>query len=110
MIVDNRIELDRFDPQSIMEGMAQRLRQLRIAKHLTQELLAQRSGVTLGSVKRFELSHEISLKNLLKLAVVLEATEAFHDLFSHIKYRSIDDILKAEAVKPRKRAGHVRPR
>ncbi len=38
---------------------------------LTQGELAERSGVSLGSIKRFESSGQISLESLLKLAQIL---------------------------------------
>jgi transcriptional regulator with XRE-family HTH domain len=48
------------------------LLQKRLDKNPTQEGLAKRSGVSLGSLKRFESSGHISLESLLKLALVLE--------------------------------------
>jgi transcriptional regulator with XRE-family HTH domain len=40
--------------------------------NLTRELLANRAGISLGSLKRFENKHEIPLESLVKLAIVLE--------------------------------------
>ena len=46
-----------------------------------------------GSLKRFEDLHEISLKHLLMLAVVLDATEEFDSLFSKRQHESMDEAL-----------------
>jgi transcriptional regulator with XRE-family HTH domain len=44
--------------------------------------LAERSGVSLGSLKRFEQNGQISFENLLKLAQILGQLEAFEHLFA----------------------------
>jgi len=75
----------------------------RLELNLTQEELAQKSGVSLGSVKRFESKHEISLKHLLLIAVVLNSTEDFKNLFLQKQYRSIDEVVVKKEMK-RKRA------
>ncbi|MEO0629001.1 MAG: helix-turn-helix transcriptional regulator, partial [Bacteroidota bacterium] len=48
----------------------------------TQADLARRSGVSLGSLKRFEQSGQISLDNLLKLARILGKLEEFDRVLS----------------------------
>ena len=44
---------------------------------LTQQQLADKSGVSLGSLKRFERTGEISLSSSLKLALVLDSLKDF---------------------------------
>jgi DNA-binding XRE family transcriptional regulator len=79
-IVDNKLAdnafLEDFNVSKILEGLALRLKQRRLELNLTQNLLASRSGVSLGSLKRFENKHEISLESLVKLAIVLNETES----------------------------------
>lgn len=48
--------------------IAQRHRALRKRLNISQKEMAERSGVSLGSLKRFERSGKISLESLLKLA------------------------------------------
>ena len=95
--------LDDFNPVSIAKKLAQRLRKRRLFLNMSQKLLSEKSGVSWGSIKRFESSGEISLKNLLKLALTLDALEEFHSLFPEKEYNSIDDILKSRKQKERKR-------
>ena len=56
-------------------------RNRRIALGLTQAELAARSGVPLGTLKRFERLGEVSFSSLLALAEALDALEGFHRLF-----------------------------
>ena len=49
-----------------MQEIAERAKFRRLEQNLTQEGLALRSGVSLGSIKRFERSGEISLKSLME--------------------------------------------
>lgn len=95
--------LNDFNPEFIAQKIAKQLRVKRLSLNLTQEALAKRSGVSLGSLKRFENQGEISLKSLLFLALVLEATDEFHELFTSSEYSSIDDVIKEKEVQYRKR-------
>lgn len=63
---------------------------------MTQSELAKRSGVSLGSVRRFEQSGEISLTSLLKIASVLNALDDFEPLFSQKVYSSLEEMLEDE--------------
>ncbi len=58
-------------PYEISMQIAQRHRALRKRQKTSQKEMAERSGVSLGSLKRFERSGKISLESLLKLAHLL---------------------------------------
>ena len=90
-------------PDSLMSGIAQRVKQRRLEKGWTQNMLATKAGVSLASYRRFETSGEISLRSLVMLAFALEMTDEFENLFSRKAYQSLDDILKGEQPKQRKR-------
>ena len=51
-------------------ALAERVRNLRKRKKISQQVLSQKSGVSLGSLKRFEQTGQISLLSLTRLAVV----------------------------------------
>lgn len=95
--------LDNVSPGSIARKIAENLRQRRLSLDLTQNALAKKSGVSLGSLKRFESLGEISLKNLLLLAICLNSTDEFLSLFEQRDYQSVDDVIRAKYVKTRKR-------
>ena len=78
-------------------------RERRLAAGLTQQELAKKSGVSPGSLKRFENLHEISLKHLLMIAVALQCTEGFDRLFPPPPAQRLDDILKYQQEKKRQR-------
>ena len=78
---------------SIKNNIRDRARNKRKALKLSQEELAKRSGVSFGSVKRFESTSEISLTSLLKIAVVLESEEDFNSLFSRRNYLSLQEVI-----------------
>ena len=68
-------------------------------------MLAAKAGLSLPSYRRFESSGEISVRSLVMLAFALDMTDEFETLFSSKTYQSIDDIVKSEQTKQRKR-GH----
>jgi transcriptional regulator with XRE-family HTH domain len=103
MIADNDFILDAYNPVSIMKGIAHRVRARRLELNLTQKGLATKAGISLGTLKRFENSNEISLKHLLMIAVVLDATEGFEKLFTQRQFESIDEVLSATQGKKRER-------
>lgn len=95
--------LDDFNPKAIAKEISVNMRQRRLDADLTQEALAKRSGVSLGSLKRFESRFEISISHLLMIAVALGATDEFHRLFTLRQYQSIDELLTVQKTKSRKR-------
>lgn len=79
---------------SIKQGVHERFRRARRAAKMSQSVLAGRSGVSLGSIKRFEQTGEISLTSLLKLALALGYESDFNGLFVRKNYQSIFDVVK----------------
>ena len=68
-------------PTEIMTDLAHRIKSKRLELNLTQEGICSRSGVSLGSLKRFESTGQISLESLLKLAHAVGALADFDTLF-----------------------------
>lgn len=79
-------------PQEINLKIAERARAIRKRRKMSQERLSEKSGVSLGSVKRFERSGEISLMSLTKIAIALEIEQDMKSLFSDVPYRSLEEI------------------
>ena len=75
-------------PTEIMSDLAFRIKSKRLELNLTQEGISSRAGVSLGSLKRFESTGQISLESLLKLAHAVGALADFDALFSTQKNRS----------------------
>ena len=91
-------------PSEISMALANRVKQTRIRRSITQEELAERSGVSFGSVKRFEQIGEISLKHLILISKVLRCSEQFDELFSLSNYESMEELLKEKEKGKRMRA------
>ena len=58
-------------PQEIQRDIAAKGQARQLLLNMSQKELVAHSGVSLGSVKRFESSGEISLSSLLSIAMVL---------------------------------------
>ncbi len=64
-------------PYEKSKEIAQRNRKLRKQLKMSQEEMAERSGVSFGSLKRFENTGKISLESLLKLMHLLGRLDDF---------------------------------
>lgn len=80
----------------INNDIAQKIVRLRKRKKITQEQLAARSGVSLGSLKRFEQSGEISLQSLTKIAIALDVENELEDLFNNVPFASIEEVINEQ--------------
>ena len=94
-------------PKSIMQNLKDKFKQKRLFLNLTQEGLSNKSGVSLGSIKRFESSGEISFESLLKVALVLNCLDDFKNIANKKdeQYETMDDLLK---IKPLKKRGLIK--
>ncbi len=68
-------------PSEMQKRVASRARDLRLELNLSQQTLSEKSGVSYGSLKKFEQTGQISLESLLKLAVILGCMDDFNSLF-----------------------------
>ena len=60
--------------------LAQRVRNIRKRRSISQEKLASMSGVSYGSVKRFESTGQISLLSLTKIAMALDIADELRNI------------------------------
>ncbi|PCI68132.1 MAG: XRE family transcriptional regulator [Piscirickettsiaceae bacterium] len=81
------------------------MRTRRLDTKLTQEGLAERSGVKLRTLRKFEQQSLISLESFLKLAMTLGCLEDLVNAAepSETKFTSIDDVLKGNKIKTSKK-------
>ena len=86
-------------PADVLAKIALKLKKLRKKCGLNQQELADRSGVSLGSLKRFETTGQISFESLLKLAQILNRLEDFETLLT--PKESTEDIEKLFSDKTR---------
>ena len=88
--------LDIKTPKEIQMEIAKNVRRKRKELKLTQEEFAKKSGVSFGSIKRFENTGEISLFSLVKIAIVLDCENELMELFKKKEYSSIEEIINGK--------------
>ena len=91
------LAMNNFDflrsPGEISKDIAGRMSRRRKEKKITQVQLAKYSDVSLGSIKRFERTGDISLSSLIKIAFALGYENDFDGLFTKKGYASIEEVL-----------------
>jgi HTH-type transcriptional regulator / antitoxin HipB len=90
-------------PEQVGKTLAGRVKELRLARGWKQATLAQRSGVSLASLRRFEESGRVSLQNLLELAFALNRLDDFDALFQAPRASSLAELEAGEKQTARKR-------
>ena len=81
-------------PEEINLALAHRLSRIRKRRKLSQQELSEKSNVSYGSIKRFEISGQISLISLTKLCVALDCVDEIRNLFTNVEYSSIEEFLR----------------
>ena len=89
-------------PHEMLLEIARRAKDKRLSLNMTQQTLSEASGVSYGTLKKFERSGQISLESLIKIALVLDELEKFEHLFvksAEDLPTSIDELLKDKSRK-----------
>ena len=73
--------------------LAQRVRNIRRRRKISQEELSSVSGVSYGSIKRFETTGQISLISLTKIAMALDIADELRNIFTQVPYRNIQEVI-----------------
>ena len=79
--------------EELDQKLAQRVRNIRKRRSISQEKLASMSGVSYGSIKRFETSGQISLISLTKIAMALDIADELRNLFTTVPYKDIQEVI-----------------
>jgi transcriptional regulator with XRE-family HTH domain len=87
------LSLNISSPHEVAAKLAAKVRSRRLEVNLTQEGLAARAQVSLGTLKLYERSGRASIEFVIALAFALGAEREFEDLFPRKTKRSIEDVL-----------------
>ena len=79
--------------EELDQKLAQRVRNIRKRRSISQEKLASMSGVSYGSIKRFEMTGKISLLSLTKIAMALDIAGELRDIFTNVPYKDIQEVI-----------------
>jgi transcriptional regulator with XRE-family HTH domain len=96
-------KLSLTNPAEMGLSLAQRVKNLRLMKNWTREVLAMRAGVSVSSLKRFETKGLASLELVMKLAFALSRLEEFSALFQPPPAQNIAELEMITASNLRKR-------
>ena len=80
-------------PNDIAKELVGKIKQHRKKLKISQAQLATKSGVSLGSIKRFESKYEISLNSFIKILIALSLEQDLENLFTQKGYNSIDEVI-----------------
>ena len=84
--------------------MAADFKKRRIEKNMTRKVVAERSGVAISNITRFEQKGLISLKNLIDLAIALGYTAELKNVFSQPKYSTMEELQQIRRNQNKKKA------
>ena len=87
--------------EELDQKLAQRIRNIRRRRSISQEKLAEMSGVSYGSIKRFETSGQISLISLTKIAIALDLADELRNLFTQAPYKDIQEVINERGTSRR---------
>ena len=80
-------------PGTTVAEVAAREKALRKKRGFTQEQLAQKAGISLGSLRRFEQTGSIAFDSLVALSFALGCEDELDGLFSAPAYASIQEVI-----------------
>ena len=80
-------------PEEINLKIADRLKNIRKRRRISQKKLSEISGVSYGSIKRFETTGQISLLSLTRIATALDVVNELREIFSQVPYKNIQEVI-----------------
>ena len=95
---DNMLSvLDTFtldNSEDISMDIANDFRKRRIEKELTREEVAEKAGISVSNIVRFEQKGLISLGNLIELAIAMGYVSEIKQIFSQPKYQTMEELTQ----------------
>lgn len=79
--------------EELNQKLAERVRSIRRRRSISQQKLADMSGVSYGSIKRFEQTGQISLLALTRIAMALDIAGELRNLFTEVPYQDIQEVI-----------------
>ena len=83
-------------PEEINRAVADHMKGLRKRLKISRKKLCEISGVSYGSIKRFEETGNISFLSLTKIAIALDAADDIRKIFTDILYKSIQEVINEQ--------------
>ena len=90
--------------EDIAKKLAADFRARRIEKNMTREQVAEKSGVAVSNIIRFEQKGLISLKNLIGIAMAMEYASEVKNIFDQPKYSTMEELSQIRKNTGKKKA------
>ena len=91
-------------PDDIAREIAADFRKRRIEKNLTREQVAERSGIAVSNIVRFEQKGLISLQHLIGIALALGYASELKSVFAQPKYATMEELMQIRKNQHKKKA------
>jgi transcriptional regulator with XRE-family HTH domain len=103
--MDKIISLNDWVPHDAKLELAKAAKEARLKRGWKRDTLSEKTGIPLSTLKRYELTGDISLNQFLMLTFVLGDLDKLKELFASEEpvYTSLDDILKQKPTVKRRR-------
>ena len=80
-------------PEEINLKIADRLKNIRKTRRISQKKISEISGISYGSIKRFETTGQMSLLSLTRIATALDVVNELREIFSQVPYKNIQEVI-----------------
>ena len=98
------------NPEDVARKLADDFRSRRVERGLTRKAIAEKAGVALANVARFEQKGFISLQHLILLAIALDYLHEVRDIFATPKFSTMEELLQIRKNTGKKKAYPSKPR
>ena len=108
--MEETIDIKAMPTVQIIQALGKRFREYRIAARMTQKEVAEQSGISMLTIRRFEQGHsyDIKLGNLIALLKAIDFADGISDILPEIPI-SPYAMTRQDASKP-KRVRHEQQR
>lgn len=93
----NKLDFKLASAEEIGLEIGLRLRQQRMIRHWTQQELADRSGLDVGTIKNLENKGQCALLTLVRIMMALDCVNELSNLFQ-VKIKSIAEMEQNESI------------
>lgn len=83
-------------PEEVTMIVAKNMINVRKRRKISQQELSKMSGVSYGSIKRFESTGKISFVSLTKIAMALDVTGDIKKIFAEVPYLSMEEVINEQ--------------
>ncbi|WP_077046969.1 helix-turn-helix transcriptional regulator [Pseudomonas sp. KK4] len=85
-----------YSPAEIARNVGENAKTLRLSKNLSRKTLAEKSGVSESTIKRFETTGVVTLEALILMATALDELTCVTRLFKTEHPNSIEELKNAK--------------